>query len=117
MPVYRTPHIKHILQILQLHRAINAEVGASTERERIVDANVHRNGTVDDGGVNADHVPLNDSVPGIDGRALPIGDILGFCFADLNFRLQAPGVPTAPLIPSTPPFSPPSPMPNTQHPL
>ena len=64
---------ENVFEVFEFDGAIDAEVGARTERERIGDLDVDGDGAVLDGGVDAGDETFDDAVAGVDGGGLADG--------------------------------------------
>ena len=86
--VDRTTNVEHVREALDFDGAFDAEVGARARGQRTIESNVHGDGAVDDGGIDARNFSGNYAVVGVDGGFLADKDILSLSLRDFELGLQ-----------------------------
>jgi len=87
----RAPHMEHVVELLDVDRAVDAEIGNRAGRERPIEGYVNGARSVQYGGINAGNVAGNDAVVGVDFGGLAELDVVGLGFGDLQGGLELIG--------------------------
>ncbi len=88
LPVGGPAHIEHVDQVLELDRAVHAQIGPRALGELPLERDVHRDRAVEHGRVDPRHPARDDAVARVDGGRLADLDVLGLRLRDLELGLQ-----------------------------